>query len=786
MIAFVPALLAKVTLIFAVGLILHAVMSRVSASIRHLVLLATLMCGVTLPLVTIIAPRWDVAVLPAGSAPAVGDARTTATTVFPHSVDAPKAGPVDTRSPTTSEATQIQTGASLRRSLLSVNPATGAILLWALGFLSVAGWLVVGRLRLRRIARDAWPLAATDWQRILEDARTEAGVTRDVKLFSSAFVSTPLTWGTRTPIILLPEEALDWHEEHRRVVLRHEMAHIARGDSLVQLVAGFVCAIYWFHPLAWMIERRLRAECERACDDQVVSLGTPAADYAAHLLEVARSARSFGAPGFLSVAMARPSQLEGRLLAVLNESRQRFAASRTERLAAMVISVLVLLPLAAFRPVARTAPAASTPSPKAETLVKRENIPTPIDKSFENKNKIAGSASDNRATTVADDQIRRFDSAFTLSAVPVRSGGTLAIDLKTGGAITIESWDRPEVLVTARLGGRDWRETRVTLEPSEGGARLASDFTRSMNNQSTSHDFDIKVPREFNVRIKSSGGSISITNVSGNFSGSTGGGEITLRTVNGHANLHTGGGEIDVTDSNVNGSVTTGGGLVRIQRVNGNLRGSSGSGPVIYSESNGPDTGKGSGYGYSSGAGASAGVSASGTASLTTDSGPIRIFTGGGPISLPSAPNGAHITTGGGKITIGSAGGAVYAQTGGGDIEIGPTRGSVTAITGAGDVLLDFQEAGSVEVATGLGRVVITVPSDLNATLDLETAYTDKFRGKTRILSDWPVSITETKDWDDSHGTRRRYVRVRQQVGRGGPLIKVNTVNGDIVLRKGS
>ena len=87
-------------------------------------------------------------------------------------------------------------------------------------------------------------------------------------------------------------------------MLRHELAHIARGDALSQLVAGFVCALYWFHPLVWIAERRLRAECERACDDRVVSLGTPAPEYAAHLLEVARSARSFGRP-VLSVAMAR-------------------------------------------------------------------------------------------------------------------------------------------------------------------------------------------------------------------------------------------------------------------------------------------------------------------------------------------------------------------------------------------------------------------------------------------------------------------------------------------------
>src|SRR5690349_4921947 len=123
-----------------------------------------------------------------------------------------------------------------------------------------------------------------------------------------------------------------------------------------------------------MIERRLRAECERACDDQVVSLGTPAADYAAHLLEVARSARAFGAPGFLSVAMARPSQLEGRLLAVLNGSRRRFTASRRERLAAIGISLLVMVPLAAFRPLERQS---RTIDAKAQSTTVPHSLETP-------------------------------------------------------------------------------------------------------------------------------------------------------------------------------------------------------------------------------------------------------------------------------------------------------------------------------------------------------------------------------------------------------------------------
>ena len=112
----------------------------------------------------------------------------------------------------------------------------------------------------------------------------------------------------------------------------------------------------------------------------------------------------------------------------------------------------------------------------------------------------------------------------------------------------------------------------------------------------------------------------------------------------------------------------------------------------------------------------------------------------------------------------------MHAQTGGGPIEIGPATGSVSAITGAGDVNIELKGSGShdVDVTSGTGQVTIVAPSDLNATLELESAYTNNFRGKTRIVSDWPLSLTETSMWDDTHGTPRKYVRARQNIGRGG------------------
>ena len=127
------------------------------------------------------------------------------------------------------------------------------------------------------------------------------------------------------------------------------------------------------------------------------------------------------------------------------------------------------------------------------------------------------------------------DSSFQLSA-PVKSGGTLNIDLKTGGNLVITSWDKPQVLVHASLAGRDWRQTKVLLRPEDGDATLESEFTAS-GNQSSSHTFEIQVPKNFNVRVKSSGGSISITGVDGRFTGNTGGGEINIAKSNGDVDL---------------------------------------------------------------------------------------------------------------------------------------------------------------------------------------------------------------------------------------------------------
>ena len=138
----------------------------------------------------------------------------------------------------------------------------------------------------------------------------------------------PMAWGVVRPVVLLPGGADAWPDDRREVVLLHELAHIRRRDCLTQALAQAVCALYWFNPLVWLAARRLRAERERACDDLVLQSGAEGPSYAAHLLELARTLRDVRGGALATVAMARRSQLEGRLLAILNPALNRRTPGR--------------------------------------------------------------------------------------------------------------------------------------------------------------------------------------------------------------------------------------------------------------------------------------------------------------------------------------------------------------------------------------------------------------------------------------------------------------------------
>src|SRR5258706_15717253 len=101
-------------------------------------------------------------------------------------------------------------------------------------------------------------------------------------------------------------------------VMAHELIHVARWDNLVGNLHMLLCCLFWFHPLTWIIDRRLMNERERACDEAVIALGGEPQVYASSLLKVLKFCLGWRVAG---VSYAAGSNLVRRVERIMaNES----------------------------------------------------------------------------------------------------------------------------------------------------------------------------------------------------------------------------------------------------------------------------------------------------------------------------------------------------------------------------------------------------------------------------------------------------------------------------------
>ncbi|HEX2208367.1 MAG TPA: M56 family metallopeptidase, partial [Longimicrobium sp.] len=199
--------------------------------------------------------------------------------------------------------------------------STLVLLVWTAGAAATLARFGLAMLAVRVVARGSRQVQGGEWMEWMDGAARELGMRERVRLLRADGAVMPMTWGILRPVVLVPAEADGWTPERARVVLLHELAHVARRDCLWQTLASLCCAAYWFHPGVWWAARQMHVEREQACDDRVLAAGTRPSDYAGHLLEVARAFRTRPLTAAAAVAMARRSQLEGRVVAVLDAAR---------------------------------------------------------------------------------------------------------------------------------------------------------------------------------------------------------------------------------------------------------------------------------------------------------------------------------------------------------------------------------------------------------------------------------------------------------------------------------
>lgn len=320
-------LLLKSSLILLAGFAASVAAHRASAALRHFIGVLALAGVLILPALEVFLPAWR---FPAGREQSIIVTQALAVTRPSGIAQPPQSAP--------SRQDRI---------------ATIAFAVWIAGVMICVRRWRNGAGQVARLRRQSQP-SEERLSALVRELTAELRLSRAVSVLVAGRDIMPMSAGVLRPAIFLPPAASHWSPERLRMVLLHELAHIQRNDCLAQAMAELAFCIYWFHPLVWLAVRRLRVERERASDDLVLRAGNRPSDYAAHLLDLARSAVSCALP-VSAIPMAASSHLESRLRAILQPRRNRHALSPLKTVVACLAAASLVVPLAAMRPQAHDA-----------------------------------------------------------------------------------------------------------------------------------------------------------------------------------------------------------------------------------------------------------------------------------------------------------------------------------------------------------------------------------------------------------------------------------------------
>jgi len=239
--------------------------------------------------------------------------------------------------------------------------------------LLLAGWaagaglfllpVVFGLRQIRSLRRSGLP-----WRRghsVVEFLARDTGLHRRIEVMLHTSLPGPMTCGLVRPVIVLPRDAENWNPEELNRAMLHEMEHVRRGDSASGFLARATCALYWFHPLVWITWRKLVLEAERCCDDAVLRRSEATA-YAEQLVGLAKRLSVAQRSPLLS--MASRADLATRVDAVLDSRQPRGRAGVFSVALACGAAAALVITLSPLRLVARpsqVAPAESVTTPQS-------------------------------------------------------------------------------------------------------------------------------------------------------------------------------------------------------------------------------------------------------------------------------------------------------------------------------------------------------------------------------------------------------------------------------------
>lgn len=354
----------------------------------------------------------------------------------------------------------------------------------------------------------------------------------------------------------------------------------------------------------------------------------------------------------------------------------------------------------------------------------------------------------------------RYQVIFTHTIVAEPNGQLELRDLR--GDVVITGVDGKQMVIVERIrlpvfsGGRS---EQVAIEISGWLERIPADpavytFRTDRNRRrDISLSYSIKIPKVFNVYIRSFGGDIDLSELRGELNLKTGGGDISIAGTMGRIMIKTSGGDIDVFKASGTLDLVTSGGDIEGRKLEGNIYVKTGGGDIELIDSKGKLNSETGG----------------GDIELRGFSGEkIRARTGGGDIELSRITATVNLMTGGGDVDVADLTGDLEVASGGGDISLRRTTGDMVLFTNHGDIIARHVH-GALRARSGSGDIIVT-DWNISAT-SKKTSLLETRNGDIRLeLADHTaVEFTLTVlDTPPRYGMKQIYGNVDFSISREG------------------
>lgn len=241
---------------------------------------------------------------------------------------------------------------------LSVNSETPALagylllIIWLCGILVMLALTVRAFLCLRALEKSALPLQSPNVRRLYRRCLEDTGIRKNIPIYSTAFLKSPMITGIFYPRIYLPIHLISYDNETAiRYMLLHELQHYRHKDTTIGFLMNLTGIVYWFHPFVRYALREMRSDSEVACDAAVLHMLDQDAyeDYGNTLINFAEKVSGTPFPFVTSYADSR-KQLERRILHISSYQNP----TRTKTCWGVAVFFLTAAFLIGFAPVLST------------------------------------------------------------------------------------------------------------------------------------------------------------------------------------------------------------------------------------------------------------------------------------------------------------------------------------------------------------------------------------------------------------------------------------------------